>query len=111
MPRRASTPRSCKKSKIPPMPEAFSIRSIRVGGDAPCVIIAEIADSHMGRMDVAKRLIEEAKQAGADIAKFQLHLPDVEMVPGSIQMWDGPLYDILKRNLLTIDQHRELQEF
>ena len=92
------------------MSETFSIGSVRVGGDAPCVVIAEIADSHMGRMDVAKRLIEEAKQAGADVAKFQLHLPDVEMVPGSIQMWDGPLYDILKRNLLSIDQHRELQD-
>ena len=88
----------------------FSIGNVRIGGDAPCAIIAEIADSHLGRMDVAKRLIEEAKAAGASFAKFQLHLPDVEMVPGSIQMWDGPLYDILKRNLLTIDQHRELKE-
>jgi len=92
------------------MTAAFSIGSVHVGGDAPCVIIAEIADSHLGRMDVAKRMIEEAKKAGADVAKFQLHLPDVEMVPGSIQMWDGPLYDILKRNLLTIDQHRELKD-
>lgn len=92
------------------MSDSFSIGKVRIGGDAPCVVIAEIADSHLGRVDVARRLIEEAKKAGADFAKFQLHLPDVEMVPGSITMWDGPLYDILKRNLLSIDQHRELRD-
>ena len=75
------------------------------------VVIAEIADSHNGSIQTAKKLIQEAKKAGADVAKFQLHLPDVEMIPGSIKMWDGPLYDILKRNLFSAKTHKELMDY
>ena len=84
---------------------------LKIGENEPAVIIAEIADSHNGSIKTAKKLVEEAKQAGADIAKFQLHLPDVEMVPDSIQMWDGPLYNILKRNLFTPKMHKEIMNY
>lgn len=82
-----------------------------IGEGQPVRVIAEIADNHGGSVAIAKNLILAAKESGADIVKFQLHLPDEEMVPGSIQMWDGPLYDILQQNLLTIEQHQELKEF
>lgn len=36
-------------------------------------IIAEIGQNHNGDMGIARRLIAEAKQAGASIAKFQLY--------------------------------------
>ncbi len=85
--------------------------NISIGSDAPTAIIVEIADSHNGDMQTAKRMVDEAKKAGAHVAKFQLHLPDVEMVPGSIQMWDGPLYDILKKNLFTPEMHREIKDY
>ena len=84
---------------------------LKIGENEPAVIIAEIADSHNGSIKTAKKLVEEAKKAGADIAKFQLHLPDVEMVPDSIQMWDGPLYNILKRNLFTPKMHKEIMNY
>lgn len=80
-------------------------------GGPKTVIIAEIADSHNGSLEMAKKLVDEVKKAGADVAKFQLHLPDVEMVPGSINMWDGPLYDILKRNLFSPEMHAEIKEY
>src|SRR3989344_66167 len=84
---------------------------LKIGGQNPVVVIAEIADSHNGSIDTAKKLIDEVKRAGANVAKCQLHLPDVEMVPGSIQMWDGPLYDILKRNLFTPEMHKEVMGY
>ena len=34
-------------------------------------IIAEIGWNHMGNMDLADKMIEEAANSGADIAKFQ----------------------------------------
>lgn len=78
-------------------------------GGPKTIVIAEIADSHNGDIRVAKKLVEEAKRSGADVAKFQIHLPDVEMAgPKSLVMWDGDLYDILKRNLFTPDMHREM---
>ena len=90
---------------------------LKIGG-AKTVIIAEIADSHNGSMETAKKLVDAAKAAGADVAKFQLHLVGKnevdgknEMIPGSIQMWDGPLYDILQRNLFTPEMHKEIKAY
>lgn len=89
----------------------LSFGKLTFGEDSPTVIIAEIADSHNGKIETAKKMVDEVKKAGAHVAKFQLHLPDIEMVPGSIQMWDGPLYDILKRNLFTPEMHKEMMEY
>ena len=76
-------------------------------------IIAEGADAHYGSINRAKKMIERAKTSGVDAIKFQHHLPDEEMLPdvpmsGNMQ---EPLYDFLKRNALSIEQHVELFEF
>ncbi len=84
---------------------------LKIGDNNPVVIIVEIADSHNGSLETAKEMIDVAKEAGADVVKFQLHLPDIEMVSGSIQMWDGSLYDILKRNLFTPEMHKEMMDY
>lgn len=93
------------------MPKDLTFGKLKISNNSPVIIIAELADSHNGNMETAKQLVKAAKEAGADVAKFQLHLPDIEMVPGSIQMWDGPLYDILKRNLFTPEMHKEIMEY
>ncbi|MFA6416207.1 MAG: N-acetylneuraminate synthase family protein [Candidatus Paceibacterota bacterium] len=80
-------------------------------GGPQTIIIAEIADSHNGSVEEAKKLVLAAKEAGADVAKFQIHLPDIEMVAGKVQMWDGDLYEILKRNLFTSEQHKEMMKY
>lgn len=38
-------------------------------------VIAEIGINHNGDMDLAKRMIHEAKRSGADVAKFQIYAP------------------------------------
>ncbi len=71
------------------------------------LIIAEVADAHYGDLSRALAMVDAAKTAGADVVKFQHHLPDEEMlrdVPVSANMHE-PLYDFLTRNALTIDQH------
>ena len=73
----------------------------------PPVVIAEVADAHYGDMERAIQMIHCSKSAGADIVKFQHHLPDEEMlpdIPTSSNMQE-PLYEFLKRNALTIHQH------
>ena len=40
------------------------------------IIIAEAGVNHNGRLDVAKKLIEAAKNAGADVVKFQTYLTE-----------------------------------
>lgn len=40
------------------------------------LIITEIGENHMGDMDIAKKLIEEAAEGGADYVKFQSYRPE-----------------------------------
>ncbi len=42
-----------------------------VGEGEPCFIIAEAGINHNGDVDLAKRLVDVAKEAGADAVKFQ----------------------------------------
>ncbi|WP_299195661.1 N-acetylneuraminate synthase family protein [uncultured Erythrobacter sp.] len=43
-----------------------------IGRDEPCYVIAEIGNNHNGSLDLAKKLIDLAAEAGADCAKFQM---------------------------------------
>ena len=44
--------------------------------------IAEIGINHNGSLDLAKKHIEQAKEAGADIAKFQTYSQNQELKKG-----------------------------
>ena len=76
------------------------------------LIIAEACDNHFGSIDKAKKMIELSKKAGADVIKFQHHLPDEEMlqdVPKS-NNFDESLYEFLKKNALKLSDHKILKE-
>lgn len=91
----------------------ITIDNVTFGDGCRTFIIAEGCDNHMGNMEAAKEMCRQAKLAGADCIKFQHHLPDEEMlkdVPMSSN-FDMPLYDFLKRNALTLDQHVELMNY
>lgn len=84
-----------------------------LNNETPFYFIAEGADAHYGSLSRAKEMITLAKKAGASAIKFQHHLPDEEMLPevpmsGNMQ---EPLYEFLKRNALSIEQHVELAAF
>jgi len=91
----------------------IEICSRKIGDKYPVFIIAEAADSHLGDIEIAKRMIQQAKFAGADCIKFQHHLPDEEMLP-SVPIsdnFDESLYDFLKKNALNLEQHKELKKY
>lgn len=94
--------------------EPVTFGSITIAPDASAVIIAELACEHRGDMEAAKRLIRAAKEAGADIAKFQLHVPKEEMVGEHelMKFWAGSMDEILKEvNFGTKEQHAELKQY
>lgn len=80
------------------------------GPDRPIVIIAEAACEHLGSFEVALRLVDAAKAAGADIVKFQHHIPE-EMIAGSIQFWAGSMDDVLAKLTLTLDEHARVLRY
>lgn len=79
----------------------------------PPVVIAEAADAHYGEITRAKEMAVAAKDAGADVIKYQHHIPSEEMlrdIPQSSNMAE-PLWDFLERNALSLSQHIELKTF
>ncbi len=58
------------------MVEAVKAGKIRIGGGAPCFIIAEAGSNHDGKLSVAMKLIDVAARAGADAVKFQTFRAD-----------------------------------
>ena len=82
-----------------------------VGPGQPPFIIAEACVNHQGDPDHAKRMVHVAHAMGADAIKFQLHLPEREMlrvVPAS-HNFEEPLWEILVKTDLSLDTHRQLK--
>ena len=48
-----------------------NLGAVAVGGDNPPYIVAEVGSNHNGDMDLCRRLIDAAAEAGADAVKFQ----------------------------------------
>src|SRR5207245_2363574 len=90
--------------------EGLSLGRVTVGRGRPVVVVAEAACEHLGSLEVAMRMVEAAKEAGADVIKFQLHVA-AEMVPGSIRFWGGSMDDVLERYELGPEGHAALMRF
>jgi sialic acid synthase SpsE len=61
--------------------ETVRIGSQLVGLNQPVFIIAEIGINHNGEVEVAKKLIDVAKDAGCDAVKFQKRTPRICVPP------------------------------
>jgi len=75
------------------------------------LIIAEAAVEHLGSLNVAKIMAEKAKEVGADFIKYQIHIPEEEMLPNLIKFWGGSLDEILEKYNLKIEDHAELIKY
>lgn len=84
-----------------------------VGNGEPCFIIAEAGINHNGDMELAKRMIDAAKDAGADAIKFQTHMAEKEMLEGELtaEYIGEPIFDLIKRMELSVEQHKDLMEY
>jgi len=80
-------------------------------------IIAEAGVNHNGSIDLAKKLIDVASEAGADAVKFQTFKAEklvskdakkAEYQSKNINDGDDSQYNMLKKLELDVDTHREL---
>ncbi|HWY61194.1 MAG TPA: N-acetylneuraminate synthase family protein [Rhizomicrobium sp.] len=99
--------------RLPPAP-FLVIGSRKVGPEQPCFVIAEIGNNHNGDFDRAIALVDAAKAAGADCAKFQMRKLDEVYRASSLNGAEDDLsveytLDLLRRfELSTQDQKRLL---
>lgn len=99
--------------------EPVTIGERKVGPGHPVFIIAEAGVNHNGDIELAKRLVDVAAEAGADAVKFQTFRADrvvSAMAPKAeyqIHTTDPSesQLDMLRRLELSPDAHRELQAY
>jgi len=95
---------------------AIKIAGREISDNHPPYVIAEMSANHNGRLETALKIIEEAKNAGADAVKLQTYKPDTitldcdnddfKMEGG---LWDGrTLYNLYEEAHLPWDWHKPL---
>lgn len=86
-----------------------------IGEEEPCFIIAEAGVNHNGDVELAKKLIDVAKDSGADAVKFQTFtteglLSKNIVVPKHIKSRES-LFETIKKLELSEEEHYELSEY
>lgn len=99
--------------------KTISIDGKKIGEDYPPFIIAEAGINHNGNINLAKKMILEAKKAGVDAVKFQTFyakdfIQDRTVTytykSNGVEVTE-PIIDMFERCEFTADQWKELKEF
>lgn len=92
----------------------INIAGREIGEGKPTFIIAEAGVNHNGKLALAKKLVEEAKRAGADAVKFQTFSADRLVTKDAAKAGyqknsgGGTQYEMLKQLELSEKDHVEL---
>lgn len=89
-----------------------------VGDGCPTYVIAEIGSNFDGSFERAKYLIDLAKKAGCDAAKFQSFKADKIVSKSAFSMktsfqakWDKPVYDVYQGAEFPRKWHKDLRDY
>lgn len=101
------------------MTSSIEIAKQRISIETPPYVIAEMSANHNGDFNKAIRIIEMAKQSGADAIKLQTYKPDTItldrrtpefMIEGGL--WDGQsLYELYENAYMPWEWHKPLFEY
>lgn len=93
----------------------FKIGNRCIGKEYDPLIIAEIGINHNGDIRIAKKMVDAAYEAGAEVIKHQTHIVEDEMskeakkvIPGNA---DISIYDIMKNAALNEEDEIELKKY
>lgn len=95
----------------------MEINGRKIGSGRPCYVIAEMSANHNQDLQRAMRIIEAAKEAGADAVKLQTYTPDTMTIDspddyfrhGSHKLWGGKtLYQLYQEAFTPWEWHPKL---
>lgn len=93
----------------------FRIGNRIVGPNKKPLIIVELGINHKGNIKIAKKIIDSAKRAGAEMIKHQTHLPDCEMSEEAKKITpvhsNESIYKIISDCSLTYDEELKLKKY
>lgn len=89
---------------------------LKIGGDHPCFVIAEVSANHNHDLNRALAIVDAAAEAGADAIKLQTYTPDTLTIRSnrpefqvSGTIWEGEtLYSLFEKATLPWEWHRPL---
>jgi N-acetylneuraminate synthase len=98
------------------MPKTITIDGRVIGAEVSPYVIAEMSANHNGNIETAFKIIEAAKQAGADAVKMQTYRPDTITLNCDTEdfrihggLWDGrTLYDLYEEAHTPWEWHAPL---
>lgn len=97
------------------MQPEFEIAGRKIGLNHPPLVIAEIGINHSGSLEIAKKMVDSAKRAGAEVIKHQTHIVEDEMsseaknvIPGNA---DISIYEIMESCALGEEDEFALKEY
>jgi sialic acid synthase SpsE len=95
--------------------KSFKIGSVEIGIGKPPIVIPEIGINHGGSLEVAKKMVDTAAEAGAIIVKHQTHIVGDEMSSAAKNVIPGnstkSIYDVMMECALNVNDERELMRY
>lgn len=87
------------------MHKGIKLGNLQIGDGVKPVFIGEVGINHQGSKDLALEMVDALVEAGADIIKFQHHLPEHEMVKSHV--W----YELMVKCGLHLYELEELKAY
>ena len=93
----------------------FKIGNKTINQNSEPLIIVELGINHNGNFKTAKKIIDTAKKAGAEIIKHQTHIPEMEMSNEAKEIIPvhakQNIYKIIQQSTLSNNEEKKLKQY